>query len=139
MLYKDMPILHKITGEPTLKKLKRYDSEKNIYYRLQDPKYELGTQSWGMIYSTPEEALEDGQTVLNGKSCWSTTKEMLGYTGTADPDAVVLVVVGDWVEIGHDDEDVVDVEEILEVWDQKRFREIGRKYLASIREQEMER
>lgn len=125
MSYSQMPVIHNVNNVPSLEKLDTYNNNSNTFYRFQDKKYDIGTQSWGMIYSSPEEAEEDGSTVLNGKSCWSTSREMLGYTGTFDNDCVVLVVTGYDVESGHDGESVVFIDSVLEIWDRKEFINIA--------------
>ena len=58
------PILYSVNNQPTAEKIEDYNDKSNMFYRFQDPTLEIGTQSWGMIYSTPEEAIEDGSTVL---------------------------------------------------------------------------
>lgn len=92
----------------------------------------MGTQSWGMIYSTAEEAIEscedDGlsedEAVLDGKSCCSTAKELLSFSSYFNKDFRVLVVSGRSVGTGHDGEDVVDIDEILEIWDSEEFENL---------------
>ena len=69
--------IYEVNNKPTIDKIENFDDERNTYYRFQNKDWEMGTQSWGMIYSSPEEAIEDGSTVLNGKSCCSTAKELL--------------------------------------------------------------
>lgn len=69
-----------------------------------------------MIYGTPEEAIEDGSDVLNGKSCCFTARELSNYMQYFDKDYNVLVVNGNCVEEGHDGEPVVDIISIEEVW-----------------------
>lgn len=121
--------IYEVNNKPTIDKIKKYDEERNIYYRFQMKDWEMGTQSWGMIYNSAEEAIEccedDGLTpeiaVLNGKSCCSTAKELSQFSSSFDSDFRVLVVEGDWVAYGHDDEDVVDISEIKEVWDFNEF------------------
>ena len=91
--------------------------------------WEMGYQSWGMIYSTAEEAIEncedDGLTedeaVLDGKSACNTAQELFGFSGMFDKDFRVLVVSGKSIGTGHDGEEVVDVDEILEIWDYVEF------------------
>lgn len=108
--------VYKVNGVPTPNKLAQYDEDDNIFYRFQNPEHETGDKSWGMIYKTKEEAIEDGSTVLNGKSCCCTANELLDYAPFYGDDYVVLVVNGWYIEDGHDDEPVVDIDEIVEVW-----------------------
>ena len=113
--------LYPVNSTPSQEKLKKYDDDRNAFYRYQCKEWEMGTESWGMIYSTGEEAIEDGSTVLNGKSCCSTAREARHYRDEFDTDFRVLVVRGDDIESGHDGESVVDIEEILEIWDYDEF------------------
>ena len=120
-----------VNNKPTEEKLNKYDNDKHIFYRVQDRDYELGTKSWGMIYGSEEEAREayeeDGlnpdDAILNGKSAWGTAREMHQYAISRFDSMtdVILVISGDYVEEGHDGEDVVDVDEVLEVWDLDEF------------------
>jgi len=116
-----MSEIYKVNNVPAIEKIRMYDENKDTYYRFQENYLEMGTQSWGMIYSTPEEAIEDGSTVLNGKSCCSTAKLLHGFRLEFSADVRVLVLSGDFVEVGHDNEDVVNVAEILEIWDYTEF------------------
>ena len=117
------PILYPVNNKPTAEKIENYNDKSNMFYRFQDPTLKIGTQSWGMIYSTPEEAIEDGSTVLEGKSCFRTARELYGYTGTFAGDAVVLIFSGWDAGTGHDGEDLADVEEILEIWNMQEFED----------------
>ena len=116
-----MAELYKVNNVPTIEKIRLYDEDNNKYYRFQEKGLEIGTKSWEMLYSTEEEALEDGATVLNGKSCCSTATKLHGFRFEFDADYHVLVLTGQFVEVGHDDEDVVDVEEIVEIWSYEDF------------------
>ena len=115
---------YEVNNKPTIDKIENFDDERNTYYRFQNKDWEMGTQSWGMIYSTPEEAIEDGSTVLNGKSCCSTAKELYNFMDYFDTDFNVLILEGDWVEEGHDGEDVVEVSSIKEIWSFEDFKKI---------------
>lgn len=113
--------IYTVNNQPTPEKIESYDENRDVYYRFQDSSLEMGTQSWGMIYSTPEEAIEDDSTVLNGKSCCSTASKLYGFRSEFDNDYVVLVMSGWFVEVGHDDEDVIDVDQVLEIWSREEF------------------
>lgn len=121
--------IYEVNNQPTVEKIEKYDDMNDVYYRFQMKDWEMGTKSWGMIYSSAEEVIEncedDGlaedEAVLNGKSCCSTANELMNFSCSFDKDFRVLVLTGDYVEEGHDGEDVVDVEEILEIWDFNDF------------------
>ena len=124
--------IYEVNNKPTIEKIEKYDSMNNVYYRFQMKDWEMGTQSWGMIYSSAEEAIEncedDGLTedeaVLNGKSCCSTAKGLMNFICSFDKDFRVLVLDGNYVGEGHDGEDVVNVNEILEIWDFDEFADV---------------
>lgn len=107
---------------PTTDKIESYNRNKNTFYRIQNTTHEIGNQSWGMIYSTPQEAIEDGEEVLDGKSAFTKAKSLYNYTGTFDEEeSQVIIIKGYNVGTGPDDEDLVDVEEILETWSLSDF------------------
>lgn len=116
--------IYEVNNIPTAEKIEEYNRDKNTFYRFQCKDWEMGTKSWGMIYSTQEEAIEDGSTVLDGKSCCRTANELYRFKNEFDNDFHVLVVKGWYVEEGHDGEDVVDIEEITEIWSREDFLNI---------------
>lgn len=124
--------IYEVNNKPTLEKIERYNEDRYTFFRYQMKDWEIGTQSWGMIYSSAEEAIEccedDGLTpdeaVLDGKSCCSTAQELFGFTSCFDKDFRVLVVSGSSVGTGHDGEDVVDIDDILEIWDYNEFDKV---------------
>ena len=121
--------IYEVNNKPTLEKIEKYNEDRFTFYRYQCKDWEMGEYSWGMIYSTMEEAIEccedDGLTedeaVLDGKSACNTANELFGFSGNFDKDFRVLVVSGKSVGTGHDGEEVVDVDEILEIWDYEEF------------------
>lgn len=121
--------IYEVNNKPTLGKIEKYNEDRYIFFRYQMKDWEMGYQSWGMIYSTAEEAIEncedDGLTedeaVLDGKSACNTAQELFGFSGMFDKDFRVLVVSGKSIGTGHDGEEVVDVDEILEIWDYVEF------------------
>ncbi|HCC07764.1 MAG TPA: hypothetical protein DEP72_06380 [Clostridiales bacterium] len=123
------PILYPVNNTPTPDKIENYNYNSNIFYRFQDPTLEIGTQSWGMIYTSAEEAIEDGSTVLEGKSCFGTAKELRFYNGTIDPEAVILVFSGWDAGTGHDGETLADIDQILEIWNMQEFKNTVNKML----------
>ena len=124
---------YEVNNMPTMEKINKYDEDRYTYYRFQEKDWEMGTESWGMVFSTREEAIEDceewGYTpetaILNGKSCCDTAKELLSYCDRFDKDFRVLVLTGNYVEEGHDSESVVDVDEIVEIWDYDDFIKVA--------------
>jgi len=123
--------IYTVNNKPTAEKITDYNYNSGVFFRIQDPDYEMGTQSWGMIYSTPEEAIEDGSTVLEGKSCFRTARELNGYNGTFADNCVVLVFSGWDAGYGHDGEDLADVDEILEIWNMQEFKATVEEMLES--------
>lgn len=121
--------LYEVNNKPSAEKIENYDSDNYIYYRFQMKDWEMGTQSWGMIYSSAEEAIEncedDGLTedeaVLDGKSACFTARELMDFVCQFDKDFRVLVLNGNRVGEGHDGEDVIEVNEVLEIWDFDEF------------------
>lgn len=121
--------IYEVNNKPTLEKIEKYNEDRYTFFRYQMKDWEMGDQSWGMIYSTAEEAIEncedDGLTedeaVLDGKSACNTAQELFGFSGMFDKDFRVLVVSGKSIGTGHDGEEVVDVDEILEIWDYEEF------------------
>lgn len=119
-----------VNNKPSLDKINKYNEEAKVYFRYQDKDYSLGTKSWGMIYGSEEEAreayeeegLNPDDAILNGKSACSTSNEALSFASEFYESVnVVLVLTGSYVEEGHDGEDVIDVDEVLEVWDYDEF------------------
>lgn len=123
---------YEVNNIPTVEKIREYDEDRYTFYRYQMKDWEMGSQSWGMIYGSAEEAIEccedDGLTpeeaVLDGKSCCSTAKEVWNFSDRFDKDFRVVVLTGNCIGEGHDGEDVVDVDEILEVWDYNTFENL---------------
>lgn len=121
--------IYEVNNKPTIEKIEKYDEDRYTFYRFQNKDWEMGTKSWGMIYGSAEEAIEncenDGLTteeaVLDGKSCCSTANQLWNFTQYFDKDFRVVVLTGNCVGEGHDGEDVVDVDEILEIWDYNEF------------------
>ena len=113
--------LYTANNIPTIDKINIYDANNNTYYRFQNSFLEMGNKSWEMGYDSEEEALENDAIILNGKSCCSTAKSLHGFRFEFNKDYHVLVLTGDFIEIGHDDEDVIDVAKILEIWSYEEF------------------
>jgi len=120
-----MSELYKVNNIPTIKKINIYDEDNNTYYRFQENSIEIGNKSWEMGYDSEEEALENDARSLNGKSCCSTARTLHGFRFEFDKDYRVLVLTGNFIEVGQDDEDVVNIWEILEIWSYEEFCKIG--------------
>ena len=102
----------------TVKEIEKFDNDKNVFYRFQNPNFEVGEESWGMIYNTREEAIEacmeenecsyeeaEDYAILPGKSCMPTFEGILNFASSFDDDYVLLIVAGeDTRYTGHDDE-----------------------------------
>lgn len=124
-----MSEIYKINGVPNLEKINKYDEQSNVYYRFQCKDWEMGTKSWGMIFASEKDAIENceewgltpEEAILNGKSACSTANYLWSFSSQFDEDFRVLVMEGEYVEQGHDGEDVIKVSEILEIWDYKDF------------------
>jgi hypothetical protein len=118
---------YEITGEPTEELVEKFNKDNNIFFRFQNPEWELTpeSKSWGMIYGSEEEALEsaeeDGLTeeeaVLPGKSCMDTLQGLWNWADQFDNNNVVLVFEGDDTGVnGHDDEYVAEFIKPVAVW-----------------------
>ena len=126
-----MKKVFEVTGRPNAEEIIKYTEMENIFFRFQNPCYAIEgeyTQSWGMIYSTAEEAIEncedDGLTedeaVLSGKSCMPTFHEIIHWGSQFNDDDVLLIFKGyDTYETGHDGEYVADYDETVAVWSVK--------------------
>jgi len=113
--------LYTVNNAPNIEKIKMYNADNNTYYRFQSKFLKIGNKSWEMGYDSEEEALENDARILNGKSCCSAAKSLHGFRFEFNKDYHVLVLTGDFIEIGHDDEDVIDVAKILEIWSYEEF------------------
>lgn len=114
---------YKVKTVPTEELLKEYE-DAGYYFRFQDKNYKLTSRSksFGMIYSNAKEALADGSTVLNGKSCVSNPKDLIRWCCEFDNKFhVVIVFKGTWKEHGHDGEDVVRYEGLVDVFEYNSF------------------
>jgi hypothetical protein len=97
--------------------------EKECYFRFQNPKRELTSESksWGMIYMSEKEAIEEGSYVLEGKSCVSKPTDLIDWMQSYNNSYVILAFKGEYVGEGHDGEDVVKFREAVEVYDFDEF------------------
>jgi hypothetical protein len=98
------------------------------YFRVQDMDWKVGLKSWGMIYTSAKEAIEDGGTILDGKSCVSEWRQLYqfwdGWGRFGGKGLCVLVFKGIRNGYGHDDECVVKPEKVVVTLDCSRFLEI---------------
>jgi len=115
-------VIYSVNNAPTIEKIRMYDEDSNTFYRFQEPFYEMGKKSWGMIYASEKEALEDGGIVVNGKSCCINHRHAWQYADAFDKEALMMIVKGYGLGTGEDQyEEVVDVEEIVEIWSYEDF------------------
>lgn len=96
--------------------IEKFDEEDGVFYRFQNPDYDITgeyAQSWGMIFSSAEEArenaeewgLEENEAVLPGKSCMETFSDIMKFVTNFEDSDVLLVFDGvDTYEYGHDGE-----------------------------------
>lgn len=115
----------KIYYEPNAKLteelIEKLDNDPNIFWRFQGADWEISgehEESWGMIYSSREEAIQDwmdnmecsyeeaeAEAILPGKSCMPTFKETISFYSRFDSDFVLMAFEGsDTGATGHDDE-----------------------------------
>lgn len=120
----------KTNGNITLEKIEEFDGDRYIFYRFQN-KYEAiegkYTQSWGRIFSSPEEArdyaeewgMDPEDAVLPGKSCMSTFSEIMSFfSNFSDEDNVLLIFDGEDTGVsGHDGEYVSKFNKTIAVYD----------------------
>lgn len=101
------------------------------YFRFQCVDWAPRRNSYGMIYANAKEARADGGTVLPGKSCVKSWRDLWEHTDSFGDgtDFAVLVFSGKHVGYGHDGEDVVTPDKFIAAFDGKRFFEIlGEEY-----------
>lgn len=93
------------------------------YFRFQCADWAIREYSCGMIYADAEEALEDGSTVLDGKSCVKNWRQLDQFKDSCwdGTDFAVLVFNGSNVGEGHDGEEVVTPDVFLTAFDAKSF------------------
>lgn len=120
--------MYTVTDKPTEKIVEKFNKDNHIFFRFQNPNWELNqnSKSWGMIYSSEEEAIEccedDGLTedeaVLPGKSCMNTLEGIWEWADRFNFDTdIVLVFEGDDTGVnGHDDEYVAEFIKPIAVW-----------------------
>lgn len=127
--------MFKVNGTPTQDLINKFDNDSNIFYRFQNPEYEIVgeyMESWGMIFSSKEEALEEAEdygyteenAVLPGKSCMPQFDQIIEWINYYSKDDVLLVFEGaDTYETGHDDEYVAEYEQEIAVWSVKDVKD----------------
>lgn len=124
---------YEVNGHINSENLEKYNNDNNIFFRFQNPEWEIDEEheeSWGMIFSTREEAIEEAEewgmtedeAILPGKSCMPTLQGLMSWSSEFDKNYVVLVFKGyDTRVTGHDGEYVAEFNEAVEVWD---FQEV---------------
>lgn len=120
--------MYKVNGTPNREAIEKFDNDRHMFYRFQNPKYTIEgeyTQSWGMIYSSAEQArecaeeegLEEDEAVLPGKSCMTTFEEILSFTEQFGKTDVLMIFYGyDTGVSGHNDEWVAEFDEAVAIW-----------------------
>lgn len=108
--------MFKVNSILTPELVEKFDQDRGIFYRFQNPNYEIEgeyMQSWGMIFSSAKEAREcaeewgmsEDEAVLPGKSCGFTFKEVMRWSEQFGDDDVLLAFEGvDTGVSGHDGE-----------------------------------
>lgn len=93
------------------------------YFRFQCLDWEPRECSHGMIYANAEEALEEGSSILDGKSCVKNWRQLGQFAESFGDgtDFAILVFTGNYVGNGHDGEDVVKPDFFLAAFDAKKF------------------
>lgn len=116
-----------VKTKPTTELLKTY-MDKGYYFRFQNPKRALNrdSKSWGMVYSSEKEALEDSSTVLEGKSAVINPTDLVDYIQQYDDSYVVLVFDGERTGYGHDGELAVKFEKEIDVFSRTEFYDLFR-------------
>jgi hypothetical protein len=101
--------------------------KKGYFFRYQDPKFindlSQESKSWGMIYGSEEEALEDGSEVLEGKSCMTNPYQLwTGWGEYFQEDDVIMVFDGeDTGTIGHDEENVATFTSFIDAFNKEEI------------------
>jgi len=119
--------MYKVAGKPTEEMVEKFNEDNHIFFRFQNPNRELDqdSKSWGMIYSSEEEArenceddgLSEDEAVLPGKSCMDTLEGVWNWADQFDDSYVILVFEGtDTGVSGHDDEYVAEFIKPVAVW-----------------------
>lgn len=107
----------------TAELIEKYDDDSQMFYRFQNPAWEIGEVSFGMIYSSEEEARQDYEdmdldpddAVLPGKSCMDTFAGIMRFVDSFDKDFELIVFHGyNTGANGHDDEYVAEYFETME-------------------------
>lgn len=138
--------MFEVTDKLTMEKIRKFDENRGIFYRFQNPRYEIEgeyTQSWGMIYSTAEEAIENAEedgldedeAVLPGKSCFDCFKEVTLYWDQFCNSDVLLVFEGEDTGVeGHDGERVAEYIAPVAVFSMQDVVEFYNEHEEEIRE-----
>lgn len=114
--------MFKVDSKLSKELVEKFDEGRGIFYRFQNPNYEIEgeyAQSWGMIFSSAEEArecaeewgMDEDEAVLPGKSCEYTFKDIMNWVCQFGANDVLLVFEGfDTGVYGHDGEWVAEYE-----------------------------
>lgn len=120
--------MFEVNGKITEELIEKFDEDSDIFYRFQNPKYEIEgeyRQSWGMIFSSEKQAREcaeewgmsEEDAVLPGKSCMDTFEGVMRFFDEFAPTDVLLIFKGkDTYVSGHDGEYVAEYLEPIMVF-----------------------
>ena len=115
--------------------IEKLNKKENIWFRFQDKGYDIDSEhseSWGMIYGTKEEAIEnwmedydcdeeeaEEEAILPGKSCMPTLEGIRQWAGEFDSENYVIIAFcgTDTYVSGHDGEYVAEFDEAVAVFD----------------------
>jgi len=102
MVYKKLDLC----SPEVLEKLSHSDG---VFFRFHDPNRRMSTRtkSWGMYFESAHEAVKNGGTILDGKSCENSPEELMRWATSFDNSYIVIAFYGhDTRKAGHDGETV---------------------------------
>lgn len=126
--------MYEVNAKLTKELIEKFDNDDSIFWRFQDPNFEITgefEESWGMIYSSREEAIEEymndndcdydeaeDSAILPGKSCTETFEGIMKFYGSFFLGGYVLMAFSgfDTRAAGHDDESVATFHEPVAIF-----------------------
>ena len=100
-------MIYKKRDKCTPELLRQLSEKENVFFRFHNPYRRLSSRSksWEMGYESELEAIREGSTVLEGKSCTKEAKDLMEFEHAFDSSYVVLAFEGwDTGQTGHDGE-----------------------------------